>query len=73
MSEEAQKRLITLLAALIAYAVSDRLADRYLDQPEERGVADDIKEAAIKGSFRFASTVAASFIIRQIISRRWRG
>lgn len=69
MNEELQKRLITILSGVIAYLVADRLAERYLDEPEQPGILDDVREALIKGSFRFASTVLASIIVRQIVSR----
>lgn len=71
MSEEAQKRMITILSGIIAYAIADRLADRFLNVPDEPGISDDIKEALIKGGFRFASTALASIIVRQIVSRYW--
>lgn len=71
MDEDTQKWMITVVAALIAHVLSDRIADRYLDEPEVRGVRDDIKEAFIKGSFRFASTVLASVLVRKAISGRW--
>ncbi|HZY65936.1 MAG: hypothetical protein M3N10_07810 [Actinomycetota bacterium] len=71
MSEEVQKRMITILSGIIAYAIADRLADRFLNVPDEPGISDDIKEALIKGGFRFASTALASIIVRQIVSRYW--
>ena len=71
MDEDTQKWMITVVAALIAHVLADRVADKYLDEPEVRGVRDDIKEAFIKGSFRFASTVLASVLVRKAISGRW--
>lgn len=71
MNEEAQKRMITILSGAIAYLIADRLADRYLNVPDEPGIWDDVKEAFVKNAFRFASTVTASFIVRQVVSRRW--
>ncbi len=73
VNEEFQKRMITILSGVIAYAVSDRLAERYLDVPDEPGIRDDIWEAFIKGAFRFASTALASIIVRQVVSRRGGG
>ncbi|MGF1472654.1 MAG: hypothetical protein ACFB50_13070 [Rubrobacteraceae bacterium] len=70
MDEEVQKWLISILSGIIAYAVADRLADRFLNVPEEPGISDDIKEAFIKGSFRFASTALASIVVRRLVSRR---
>ena len=71
MDESTQKWMITVVAALLAHFVADKIADRYLDEPEQRGVRDDIKEALIKGSFRAGSTVLASIIVRKIFSRSW--
>jgi hypothetical protein len=71
VDEEMQKRLITILSGIIAYLVADRLAERYLDVPDEPGIMDDVKEALIKGGFRLASTVLASVIVRQVVSRRF--
>lgn len=71
VDEDTQKWMITVVAALIAHVLADRIADKYLDEPEVRGVRDDIKEAFIKGSFRFASTVLASVLVRKAISGRW--
>ncbi|MDQ4083182.1 MAG: hypothetical protein M3117_02105 [Actinomycetota bacterium] len=71
MNDEMQKRAITILASGIAYLLASRFADRFLDEPEERGVQDDVKEALVKASFSLASTVIASVIIRQVVSSRW--
>ncbi len=71
MNDEAQKRAITMLSTGIAYLLASRLADKFLDEPEERGVSDDIKEALVKASFSLASTIVASVIIRRVVSSRW--
>ncbi|MCA1717687.1 MAG: hypothetical protein LC781_12980 [Actinobacteria bacterium] len=71
MNDETQKRAITILSTGIAYLLASRFADKFLDQPEERGVADDVKEALLKASFSLASTVIASVIIRRVVSSRW--
>ncbi|MBD0355880.1 MAG: hypothetical protein M3274_07335 [Actinomycetota bacterium] len=71
MNDEMQKRAITILASGIAYLLASRFADRFLDEPEERGVQDDVKEALVKASFSLASTVIASVIIRRVVSSRW--
>ena len=63
--------MITILSGAIAYLIADRLADRYLNVPEEPGIWDDVKEAFIKNAFRFASTAAASVIVRRIVAQRW--
>ncbi len=71
MDDETQKRAITLLSTGIAYLLASRFADKFLDEPEERGVADDVKEALIKASFSITSTIVASIIIRRVVGTRW--
>jgi hypothetical protein len=71
VNDETQKRAITILSTGIAYLLASSFADRFLDEPEERGVADDIKEAIVKASFSIASTVIASMIIRRVVGSRW--
>ncbi len=71
MNDETQKRVITMLSTGIAYLLASRFADRFLDEPEERGVGDDVKEALVKASFSLASTVLASIIIRRVVGSRW--
>jgi hypothetical protein len=71
VNDEAQKRAITMLSTGIAYLLASRFADKLLDEPEERGVADDVKEALVKASFSLASTVIASVVIRRVVSGRW--
>ncbi|MDQ4062937.1 MAG: hypothetical protein M3122_03375 [Actinomycetota bacterium] len=71
MNDETQKRAITMLSTGIAYLLASRFADRFLDQPEERGVADDVREALIKAAFSITSTVVASIIIRRVVGSRW--
>ena len=71
MNDETQKRAITILSTGIAYLLASSFADKFLDEPEERGVADDIKEAIVKASFSIASTVIASMIIRRVVGSRW--
>ena len=71
MNDETQKRMITILSSGIAYLLASRLADRFIAEPEERGIGDDIKEAALKAGFSLASTVIASMIVRRVIGTRW--
>lgn len=73
MSDEAQKRAITILSSGIAYLLASRLADRLIQEPEVRGVGDDVKEAMIKAGFSLVSTVVASFVIRRVVAGRWGG
>jgi len=71
MNDETQKRMITILSSGIAYFLAGRLADVLIKEPEVRGVKDDVKEALLKAGFSLVSTVAASFIIRRVVSSRW--
>ncbi len=71
MNDDMQKRAITILSSGIAYLLASRFADRFLDEPEERGVQDDIKEALVKASFSLASTIIASIVIRRVLGSRW--
>ncbi len=71
MNEETQKRAVTILATGIAAFLSNRLSERFLDVPEERGIQDDVKEALLKAGFTLVSTVIASVIIRRVVSSRW--
>jgi hypothetical protein len=71
VSDEAQKRAITILSSGIAYFLAGRLADRFIEVPEVRGVGDDVKEALLKAGFSVVSTVVASFLIRRVVGSRW--
>ena len=73
MNEETQKRTITILSTGIAYLLASRISDRIIDEPEERGVWDDVKEALLKASFSLVSTIIASFVIRRVVNSRWGG
>ena len=73
MNDELQKRAIMILSTGISYLLASRLADKIIEEPEERGVRDDVKEALLKASFSLASTVIASIIIRRAVGSRWGG
>ncbi len=73
MNDELQKRAIMILSTGISYLLASRLADKIIEEPEERGVRDDVKEALLKASFSLASTVIASIIIRRVVGNRWGG
>ena len=70
MSDDAQKRTIKILSTGISFLVMNRLAERFIDLPEEPGVWDDIKEELLKGAFTLASTALASFIVRRVVAGR---
>ena len=71
MSEETQRRLLTVLAIGIAMVLS-RPVDRYIDEqiPERRGIKDDLAEAALQGLVRAAAFFVASLIVRLIARAR---
>lgn len=73
VNDELQKRAIMILSTGISYLLASRLADKIIEEPEERGVRDDVKEALLKASFSLASTVIASIIIRRVVGSRWGG
>lgn len=70
MSDDTQKQLISVLSTAIAFVLASRLAESLFDQPEERGVGDDVKEALLQASFSLVSTVAASLVIRRLLAGR---
>ncbi len=70
MSDDTQKRLISILATAIAFVLASRLAEDLVEQPEVRGVGDDVKEALLQASFSLVSTIVASVLIRWVIGRR---
>jgi hypothetical protein len=71
VNDEMQKRMITILSTAIAYVLASALADRFIQEPEVRGVRDDFKEALVHAAFSLTSTIIASFIIRRVVSSRW--
>ena len=71
LGKDAQKRVALVLSTALATFVATKLASRLVDEPEERGVQDDVKEALLQGAFAVAATVASSLIIRNVLSKRW--
>ena len=70
MDDETQKRIIKILASVIAYLLAGRLADRFVEQPEVRGIRDDLKEALLSAASSLILTIVASLIIRRVVGRR---
>jgi hypothetical protein len=66
MDDATQQRMITLLAAGIAYVISQQVTNRLIDIPEQRGIKDDILEAVLKGATTATSTVLASILVRRL-------
>lgn len=71
MDDDTQQRVITLVAAGIAYAISHSITNRFIDVPDQRGIKDDALEAVLKGATTATSTILASILVRRILSGRW--
>ncbi len=71
MSKDVQKRIVAVLSTALAAWAATRLAGSFLDEPEERGARDDVKEALVQGAFTVAATILASWTIRNVLSKRW--
>jgi hypothetical protein len=70
LSDQTLKRAIMILATAVAYLLASRLADRLVDQPEVRGVRDDLKEGLLSAVSSLALTVLASVVIRRALGGR---
>ncbi len=66
MNDATQQRLVTILAAAIAYLITQYITDRLVDIPEERGVKDDAIEALLKGATTATATILASVLVRRL-------
>jgi hypothetical protein len=67
VEDDKKKRVIMILATAIAYLLASRLADRYVDQPEVRGIRDDFKEGVPSVASSLALTIVASVVIRRVV------
>jgi hypothetical protein len=67
MSDAVRDRLVTILAAGIAYLISQQIVDRLIDIPEEPGLKDDVIEAILKGATTATSTILASIVVRRLL------
>ena len=71
MSDQAQRRLLTLVAIAIAMVLTRPVNNFIAEQiPERRGVRDDLTEAALQGLVRMTAFFAASLLVRQVARRR---
>ena len=70
MNDETRKLMISIVSTAIAFWLASRLAERFIQQPEVRGVRDDFKEGFLQAAFSLAATVVASSIIRRLIGSR---
>ena len=66
MNDAMQQRLVTILAAAIAYLITQYVVDRLVDIPAERGIKDDAIEAVLKGATTATSTILASVLVRRL-------
>jgi hypothetical protein len=70
LSEQAQRRLLTILAIAIAMGLTRPLNNFIEEQiPERRGIGDDVAEAILQGLARAAAIFLASVVVRQIARR----
>ena len=71
MSDQTQKRLMTVLSIGISLVLSQPLT-RFIGEqiPERRGIKDDVTEAVLKGLARTVALVVASVLVRQVALRR---
>ena len=71
MSDQTQRRLLTVLAIAIAMVLT-RPVNRFIAEeiPERRGIGDDLKEAALQGLVRTAAFFAASLLVRRLAGLR---
>ncbi len=71
MSDQTQRRLLTLLAITMAMALTRPINNFVAEQiPDRRGVKDDLAEAALQGLVRMVAFFAASLLVRQLAGRR---
>lgn len=71
MSDQTQRRLLTVLAIGLAMILT-RPLNRYIAEqiPERRGIKDDLTEAALQGVVRATAFFVASLVVRQIAGSR---
>jgi hypothetical protein len=67
MDDETRKRVIMILASVVAYLLASRLSDRFVEQPEARGIRDDLKEALLSAASSLILTIIASLVIRRVV------
>ena len=70
VDDDKKKRAIMILATAIAYVLASRLADSFVDQPEVRGIRDDLKEGLLSAASSLILTIAASVVIRRVVGGR---
>ena len=66
MNDATQQRFVTILAAAIAYLITQYVTERLVDIPDERGIKDDAIEAILKGATTATATILASVLVRRL-------
>ena len=70
VNDEMRKLMISIVSTAMAFWLASRLAERFIQQPEVRGVRDDLKEGLLQAAFSLAATVIASSVIRRLVGSR---
>ena len=70
MNDEMRKLMISIVSTAMAFWLASRMAERFIQQPEVRGVRDDLKEGLLQAAFSLAATVIASSVIRRLVGSR---
>jgi hypothetical protein len=70
VDDDTLKRTIMVLATVVAYVLASRLAERFVDQPEVRGLRDDVNEGLLSAASSLVLTVVASVMIRRVVGGR---
>ena len=65
VNDATKQRVITIVAAGLAYLISSMVTNRYINIPEQRGLKDDALEAILKGATTATSTILASVLVRR--------
>lgn len=66
MKEKNKKTLMLVISRGGSILLSSMLADKLIDVPEEPGIMDDIKEAAVKAAFTVIAASIASILVRDL-------
>jgi len=71
MSDQTQRRLLTVLVIILT-SVLTRPVKRYIAEqiPERRGARDDLTEAVLQGLVRMVAVFAASILVRRLAGAR---
>ena len=71
MSDQTQRRLLTLLVVVMTVVLTRPVKKLVAEQiPERRGVRDDLTEAALQGLVRMTAVFAASLLVRRLAGSR---